>query len=153
MKKRIEYPVYILSSSILFLFSVLFMLSLVLNTTIYSERYYKDVFDSSYITKLRSAFLRDMRAQSSYTGIPMEVITAGIDDSVVRQALDSHITSVLSHLKDKKEYTHSSYPPQLFYDHLRQFIDDHAKSEGYTPTDEQYELLLHVAEDSAMILM
>jgi len=126
--------------------------SLFLQNTLFSSSYYKSVTQSTiYIPLIKQSIAKEMNAQSSYVGIPIETLTAGLEDNALRTSLDSHIDRLIIYLLQKGDFTKSTYPSDLFKKQLDIFIKAEGAKGDYTPTAEQYTLLEDVAKDSAVI--
>lgn len=135
-------------SGTLVLFGAMF-----LQSTIFSTSFYQKVTESvNYIPMVRVAIENDFVAQSSYVGIPIENLTAGLDNGLLEESLRTHVKNTMGFLAFQGDFVKATYPEDLFYKPLEAFIQANGIKEGYTPSQEQYTLLRTVAKDSANIV-
>lgn len=152
MKSKVVTLLSICISAGIVVASLVLIGSLFLQNTLFSTSYYKNVTESEiFIPLLKQAVANDMKAQSSYVGVPLETLTAGLEDNDLRTSLDSHVDKLLIYLLQKGDFTKSTYPSDLFKKQLEIFIKAEGIKGDYTPTAEQYTLLEDVAKDSSVI--
>jgi hypothetical protein len=155
MKSKIVTLISILISAGIVLASLALIGSLFLQNTLFSSTFYKSVTNSAiYIPLLKQSITKDMNSQSSYVGIPVETLVAGLDDNALKVSLNNHIELTMIYLLRKGEFIKSKYPSDLFKKQLDIFINKIAQSAGQggnAPTAEQLTLLQEVAKDSAVI--
>ncbi len=134
-------------------FSLLLVLSMFLQSTLFSKSFYKKmVTGDDYIPMLKQAITNDLKAQSSYVAMPLEVLTAGLDDKVIDELLEKHVEYVINYMEFKGEFIKVIYPSKLFRDRLEIFIKADGEKNGYIPSKEQSLQLDAVALDSAEIV-
>jgi len=127
--------------------------SIFLKSTVFSPGFYQKVTThQNYIPMLESAITQDLSAQSSFVSIPVENLTAGLDESQIKESLRIYVINTIDFLEGKGDFVKATYPANLFYIPLEKFILADGKAQKYTPSKEQYVLLQKVAEDSAIIV-
>lgn len=152
MKSKIVTLSSIIISGILVVASLVLIGSLFLQNTLFSTSFYRKVTESPiFIPMIKQSIAKDMNSQSSYVGIPIETLTAGLDDNALRTSLNIHIDNLLKYLLQNGDFIKSTYPSELFKKQLDVFIKAEGTKGDYTPTAEQYTLLEDVANDSAVI--
>jgi hypothetical protein len=127
--------------------------SLVLRSTIFSADFFRQAISApEYLPLVRKAIDADLMAQSSYVGIPVETLSAGIDDATLYVMISKHVDNVAAYMNGQADYTLATYPADRIYAILETYMKNTAKKEGYTPSAEQYTLLHAVADDTAKIV-
>lgn len=153
MKKKIIRIASGFLSAIIALSALTAICSLFLRTTILTEDFYLDIIATpNYMTKVTDAIKLDYRMQSSYSGIPEEVLAETLDDAALHAMLRSHIRYTVSYLNGAPEYLEPEYPKEMITKPLYAFLEKHGDENGYIPTPDQYALIDEVARDSGEII-
>jgi len=153
MKTRLVTIYSILISFGIILSALVLLLAIILQNTVFSTSFYQKVTTStSYISMLKQAITRDLSAQSSYVAIPLENLTAGLDDKQLEESLSLHVQNTVKFLMYQSDFVKADYPVDLFYKPLETFFQSQGETEGYKPSQKQYDLLREVAKDSTAIV-
>ena len=129
--------------------SIIFALS----TTIFSEKFFIELSTSkTYKELVMDAIEADISAQSSYVGIPSDVLILGLSQQQFDTEMNDYMTKSSDYLNFRSTAELPQYPSEMFVPALLAFLDEDAKANGYTPAEQQYSLLLEVASDTAGII-
>jgi len=129
------------------------MLSQFLQATIFSLDFFeRSIVSSSYISKVHEAIQEDFEGQSSYVGVPADVLTAGLDDTLLYLLIVDHLENLNDVLRLRTEYQPVTYPADGFYRSLESYINTYAADNDLTVSAEQLAQLQDVADDSAAIV-
>lgn len=129
------------------------MLSQFLQATFFSFDFFeRSIVSSTYIEKVHAAIIEDLEGQSSYVGVPAEVLEAGLDDTRIYLLIVDHLENVNDFFLMQAEFQAVTYPVDLFYSPLETFIIDYAAANNTVVSAEQLTQLEAVAADSAEIV-
>ena len=124
-----------------------------LGTTIFSQKFYLRLSSSEiYKGFVIDAIEEDISAQSSYVGIPAEILILGLDGQQLGTAMDDYMTRTSDYLNFRSTSVSPQYPSAVFLPALLSFLDKDAEVNEYIPTEQQYSLLREVASDTAGII-
>lgn len=112
----------------------------------------RSIVSSTYISKVHTAIQEDFAGQSSYVGVPPEVLTAGLDDTRLYLLIVDHLENLNDVLRLRADYQPMSYPADGFYRSLESYIYTYAAENDMTVSEEQLAQLRDVAADSAVIV-
>ena len=133
--------------------SLLLLASLFLRSLIFSKDFYADVISMpAYQPMVRAAIVADLDRQSSYVGIPLDVLTAGLDETLVYMLQRQHVENVAAFLNFQADFVRPVYPADRFLDALNTFIEAYTAENNVAITQEQLDQLQDVADDSARIV-
>jgi hypothetical protein len=131
---------------------ILTSLSTSLRLSVFNTSFYQGIARTpEYTTMVTNAIRGDLAEQSRYVGIDFPTFSEALDDRMVAVQIESYYRNLAEVLKEGTTFQRIEYPQDEFYNKMMDFIDLHAKENGYTPSDEQYDLLRTVAQDSAAI--
>ncbi|MBN1623873.1 MAG: hypothetical protein JW903_05860 [Clostridia bacterium] len=153
-RKKLLKTIVSLLLSLLIVISTIALISVtVLRTTIFSEKYYLQLLKSdTYQRLVKDAIESDVEAQSSYVGIPSEVLLAGFNDKLLLAQLNEYMINTARYLNFESDIISPSYSADLFLPALKKFLDNDAAANDYIPTANQYSLLIEVADDTSGII-
>jgi len=153
MKNIFHTSVTILLCAVIALSSLSAILSNFLSTTILSQDFYLGIVATpTYLAKVKDAISLEFKAQSSYTGIPEDVLVSTLDDAALHLMLRSHIASATDYLNGLAPFVKPVYPKELLTGPLLAWLDKEANAQGAAPTQEQKDQMTAVAGDSAVII-
>ncbi|MDW7656326.1 MAG: hypothetical protein SCM11_04035 [Bacillota bacterium] len=143
----------ILLCAVIVISTLLMLTALFMRNLIFNEGFYLDVISSpAYQPLVRSAIVTDLDRQSSYVGIPLEVLTDGLDETMVYMKQRQHVANIVAFLNFRADYVSPEFSAETFTAALRLFIEDYAAANNLEVTSDQLEQLEEVAEDAALIV-
>jgi hypothetical protein len=124
-----------------------------LGTTIFSEKFFIELSTSkTYKDLVIDVIEEDISAQSSYVGIPAEILILGFDEQKLGTVMNEYMSGTSDYLNFRSSAELPQYPSEVFVPALLAFLEEDAKANSYTPAEQQYSLLLEVASDTAGII-
>lgn len=151
-----RYLVQILSvflCAVIVISTLLLLVSLFMRSLFFREDFYLDVIAApAYQQLVRSAIVADLDRQSSYVGIPLDTLTAGLDETQIYMKQRQHVANLIVFLNFRADYSAPEFDAEPFLLSLRTFIDAYAAESGLEVTPDQLQQLQAVAEDAARIV-
>lgn len=133
--------------------SLLLVLTLLLRNRVFDASFYIDVIARpAYPLLVRQAILSDLERQSSYVGVPIEVLEAGLDDATLVMKQRQHVVNLAGFLNREEDFVKPEYPSERFLEPLQSFMQDYAQSHQLAFGAEQQAQLREVAQDAAAIV-
>lgn len=143
----------ILLCAIIVISTLLLLTAMFMRKLVFNEGFYLDVISSpAYQPLVKSAIVTDLDRQSSYVGIPLEVLTDGLDETQVYMKQRQHVANIVAFLNFRADYAAPVFPADTFAVSLRGFIDAYAAENGLEVTADQLDQLRDVAADAALIV-
>jgi hypothetical protein len=143
----------ILLCAVIVISTLLLLTAMFMRNLIFNENFYLDVISSpAYQPLVRSAIVTDLDRQSSYVGIPLEVLTGGLDETQVYMKQRQHVANIVAFLNYRANYVAPAFSAEPFVVSLRAFINDYAAENGLEVTQDQLAQLEDVAADAALIV-
>lgn len=153
MKNTIRILVTVLLCILIALSSLSAIFSNFMRSSILSQDFFLGIVATpSYLSMVKDAIKTEFKAQSSYVGIPEEVLNSTLDDASLHLMLRSHIASATAYLNGLAPFDKPVYPEELLTAPLLAWLDQTAEAQGMSPTQEQKDQMTVVARDSGAII-
>ena len=153
MKKTFKTIISIILCVLLTTGILVFVVVSTLNAAIFSGNFLSDISDSQdYSNMVMSAIQKDVEAQSSYVGIPADVLLEGFDKEILQVKLNEYVKTTVDFLNYRADFIQMDFPDDFFIPPLTAFLESEASANDYVPTDEQYKLIEEVSWDTSKII-
>ena len=85
--------------------TLLMLTTAFLQTIVLKDDFYEQVISTSaYLPLVRASIEKDLAEQSRYVEIPLEHLTAGIDNNTLYSMLHRHVDNVVAFLNNRGEF-------------------------------------------------